>query len=160
QASGSESRSRLINLINENILTYQESFGSHEFTGLLGASFQHQGTWNNSIGTVTGSYSNETIRTINNAVVDPTATSSSNSQLGLATYFGTVIYYYVSLYLFFVAVRTDGSSRFGTNNGWGYSPSASAAWRISQEQFIQVFETISELKLRASYGVNGNFNIE
>jgi len=159
QASGSESRSRLINLINENILTYQESFGSHEFTGLLGASFQHQGTWNNSIGTVTGSYSNETIRTINNAVVNPTATSSSKSQWGLASYFGRVNYDYDSRYLLSGSLRTDGSSRFGPNTRWGYFPSASAAWRISQEQFMQDFETISELKLRASYGVTGNFNI-
>ena len=58
------------------------------------------------------------------------------------------------------AIRADGSSRFGKNNRWGYFPSASAAWRVSGEDFFQNTQALSfidDLKIRASYGVTGNF---
>mgnify|MGYP000766582726 FL=1 len=60
------------------------------------------------------------------------------------------------------AIRTDGSSRFGKNNRWGYFPSASAAWRISDEKFfknIKELSFVNDMKIRASYGVTGNFEI-
>lgn len=60
------------------------------------------------------------------------------------------------------AIRTDGSSRFGKNNRWGYFPSASAAWRITEENFFKeqtALSFINDLKLRLSYGVTGNFQI-
>ena len=56
-------------------------------------------------------------------------------------------------------MRADGASRFGENNKWGYFPSASAGWRISQEKFMTKYGWLSDLKLRASYGLTGNFNI-
>jgi len=159
RTSGSESRNRLINLLNENILTYTDNIGAHEFTGLLGASFQHQGIWRNNIGTVTGSFANETIRTLNNAVINPGNTFSDKTQWGLASFFSRINYGYDDKYLVSASLRTDGSSRFGSNTRWGYFPSASAAWRITQEDFMSDITAIDELKLRASYGVTGNFNI-
>lgn len=60
------------------------------------------------------------------------------------------------------AIRTDGSSRFGKNNRWGYFPSASAAWRISDEKFfknVKELSFVNDMKIRASYGVTGNFEI-
>ena len=55
-------------------------------------------------------------------------------------------------------IRADGASQFGENNKWGMFPSASAAWRISEEDFLQNVNAISDLKLRVSYGVTGNNN--
>ncbi len=158
--AGSEFRGRTINLINENILNYQTTFSQvHNFAGLLGASFQHSGTWNANMAAIPGEFANETIRTLNNAIINPGPTSSTKTQWGLASYFARVNYDYDERYLFSASFRTDGSSRFGPNNRWGYFPSASAAWRISQERFMDDFQSISELKIRASYGVTGNFNI-
>src|SRR5690606_39408050 len=52
--------------------------------------------------------------------------------------------------------RADGSSVFGANNKWGYFPSASVAWRLSEEDFIQSLDVFSDFKVRASWGVTGN----
>lgn len=62
-------------------------------------------------------------------------------------------------YLLTLSYRADGSSVFGANNKWGYFPSGSIAWRISQEGFLKDSEVISDLKLRVSYGVTGNQGI-
>ena len=55
--------------------------------------------------------------------------------------------------------RADGSSNFGPNNKWGYFPSFSAGWRISSESFLENADAISELKLRAGWGIVGNDNV-
>ena len=62
-------------------------------------------------------------------------------------------------YLFTATIRADGSSRFGSDNKWGVFPSASVGWRISQESFMENLSSVSELKLRASYGITGNNDI-
>ena len=59
-------------------------------------------------------------------------------------------------YLVTASYRADGSSVFGENNKWGYFPSASVAWRASQESFISNLNFFSDLKLRASWGITGN----
>lgn len=160
QNGGNEVRSRIINLVNENVLTYTETFNEvHDFTGMLGTSFQHEGYWGNSIYAVSGSFANETIRTLNNAVINPSPTTSFKEQWGLASYFSRVNYGYDERYLLSASIRTDGSSRFGPNNRWGYFPSASFAWRVTEEDFMSGLDALDNLKLRASYGVTGNFNI-
>src|SRR5690606_4672167 len=95
----------------------------------------------------------------NNAIIDPSKTFTTKSQWGLSSYFSRVNYGYREKYLLTASFRTDGSSRFGPENQWGYFPSASVAWRVSEEGFFQDVPLISEMKLRASYGVVGNFNI-
>jgi TonB-linked SusC/RagA family outer membrane protein len=70
-----------------------------------------------------------------------------------------VQYNYADRYYLSAALRADGSSRFGANNKWGYFPSASVGWRVSEEAFLQGVQALSDLKLRASYGVTGNFQI-
>jgi hypothetical protein len=59
-------------------------------------------------------------------------------------------------YLITLSYRADGSSVFGKNNKWGYFPSGSLAWRISQEGFLKESPILTDLKLRVSYGVTGN----
>lgn len=76
----------------------------------------------------------------------------------LKSYFGKVDYDYAGKYLASVTVRRDGSSRFGENNQWGDFPSASVGWRISDEDFFNI-DAIDDLKFRASWGQNGNQEI-
>lgn len=157
---GNASDSRNINWINENVLTYDKTFNDvHAFTGILGASYQHHTSRFSWVGAVPGSFANETIWTLNNAIISPGATGTSKSQWGLSSYFSRVNYGFRDKYLLSASLRTDGSSRFGPDNRWGYFPSGSVAWRISEEDFLRSLPAISELKVRASYGVVGNFNI-
>jgi TonB-dependent starch-binding outer membrane protein SusC len=74
----------------------------------------------------------------------------------LASFFGRANYSLLDRYLFTVSVRRDGSSRFGPGNQWGTFPAAAFAWRISDEPFMPSFERLSDLRLRVSWGVNGN----
>jgi TonB-linked SusC/RagA family outer membrane protein len=74
----------------------------------------------------------------------------------LLSFFGNVRYSFKQKFIVGANLRADGSSRFARGNRWGYFPSVSAAWRISQESFLQNSKVISELKLRTSYGITGN----
>jgi TonB-linked outer membrane protein, SusC/RagA family len=158
--SGSARERRFLNLLNENVLRYTNDFGGdHDFNAILGASFQKETSRDAQQTAVAGSFNNEAIRTLNNAIIDPSRSYTSKSRWGLISYFGRVNYAYKGKYLLSASFRTDGSSRFGPDNRWGNFPSASIAWRISQEDFMQGNTVISELKPRISYGVVGNFNI-
>ena len=74
----------------------------------------------------------------------------------LISFYGRLNYGFKSRYLFTATVRRDGSTRFGSNHKWGLFPSASLGWRISDESFMKNISWMSNLKLRASYGVTGN----
>lgn len=74
----------------------------------------------------------------------------------LISLFGRVNYTYKDRYLVTGSIRRDGSSRFGPGNQWGLFPAFAAAWRVIEEPFMQKFPQLSDLKLRASWGVNGN----
>lgn len=84
-----------------------------------------------------------------------------NSEWRLAGVFGRLNYIYDRKYIFSGTIRKDGSSRFGKNSRWGLFPSLSLAWRISSERFMDKLSNIlDELKLRGSYGITGNANID
>ena len=83
----------------------------------------------------------------------PTLTERTSK---LASFFGRVNYNLLDRYLFTASVRRDGSSRFGPANQWGTFPAAAIGWRLSEEPFFPETNLLSELKLRASWGVNGN----
>lgn len=87
------------------------------------------------------------------------AMSGGGNKYNALSYFGKVNYAYNSKYLLSGSLRYDGSSKFGINNQFGLFPAISAGWRISQESFMKAAPFISDLKLRASWGVNGNSNI-
>ncbi|MDQ6831305.1 MAG: SusC/RagA family TonB-linked outer membrane protein [Gemmatimonadota bacterium] len=90
----------------------------------------------------------------------PGATTQQNAvnqeEARLVSFFGRATYTLRDKYIFTASVRRDGSSRFGPTNQWGVFPSASIAWRIIDEPFMQRWGKLSDLKLRASWGVNGN----
>ncbi|GAA4320072.1 TonB-dependent receptor [Compostibacter hankyongensis] len=159
-STGSSADTRNINLINENVLSYDKTFnGIHSLNAILGASYQKTTSRNAYLGVLPGSFNNDIIETLNNATISPTASGTSKSQWGLVSYFGRINYGFKDRYLVSASYRTDGSSRFGPRNRWGSFPSVSAAWRISQEDFFRNVPVISNLKIRASYGIAGNFNI-
>jgi TonB-linked SusC/RagA family outer membrane protein len=82
--------------------------------------------------------------------------SGGGDQYNLLSYFGKFNYIYNSKYLLSGSLRYDGSSKFGVNNQFGLFPAISAGWRLSQEDFLAHSNTISDLKLRASWGKNGS----
>ncbi len=82
--------------------------------------------------------------------------SNNLSTLRMISFYGRVNYSFNSKYLLQATVRRDGSSAFGVNNRWGTFPSVSAAWRITEEDFMQDQNVFDDLKLRVGYGVSGN----
>ncbi len=92
---------------------------------------------------------------------DPYKWGSGKSKVGLVSVFGRLSYNFNDRYLFTGTLRADGSSKFARGNQWGYFPSASAAWRISEEKFMEDFKSfLNNLKLRVGYGTAGNNNID
>lgn len=146
------------NWLIENQLTYDRTFGDHSLNVILVQSAQKE-TYKTLNVTATD-YPNNQNQTIGGGTVSDG--DSKTEQWSLASYLARVQYNYKGKYMLSAAIRADGSSRFGKNNRWGYFPSASAAWRISGEPFFQNAEAlswISDLKIRASYGQTGNFQI-
>ncbi len=90
----------------------------------------------------------------------PYSRDSQKGKVGLVSVFGRLSYNFNERYLITGTVRGDGSSKFARGNQWGYFPSASAAWRISEESFMKDMEFLNNLKLRAGYGTSGNNNID
>ena len=89
----------------------------------------------------------------------PSSVSTSRSDKRLLSFFARGNYNFDNRYLFTATVRADGSSVFSSKNKWGYFPSFSAAWRVSEEKFMKNIETISNLKLRLGWGTVGNDRI-
>lgn len=146
------------NWIVENQFTYDRKFGDHKINAVLVQSAQKE-TYKTLNVTATD-YPNDHNQTIGGGIVSDG--DSRTEQWTLASYLVRAQYSYKSKYMFSAAIRADGSSRFGKNNRWGFFPSASAAWRISGEPFFSeapALSWVSDLKLRASYGQTGNFQI-
>lgn len=146
-----------ITLLWDNYLTYTKQFAqNHSVTALIGSSAQ-----NNRFDYLNGSIQNfasNTTQQINNGTSQQTIQGNA-SEWALLSFIGRVNYSYANKYLLTATVRRDGSSRFGENNRWGWFPSASAAWRITEEEFVKNSSWLSDLKLRVGYGVTGNQNI-
>ena len=155
-ASGSSRTIKETNWLLEQTLNYNKTFGEHNLTALLGWSTQKDDLSGNYAAASRGFISDQ-IEYLNAGIV--TSGTSTKSQWALASGIARVQYSYQGKYLFTGSVRADGSSKFGKNNKWGYFPSASVGWRLSEENFLKEVKAISDLKLRASYGLTGNFNI-
>ncbi|WP_289074985.1 TonB-dependent receptor [uncultured Bacteroides sp.] len=156
---GYSSSSFYFNWLIENQLTYNTTINEkHNLTAILVQSAQKETFKSNNV-TATD-YPNDYIQTISGGTV--TKGYSEKSQWSIASYLARVQYSFLGKYMLSGAIRTDGSSRFGKNNRWGYFPSASAAWRITEENFFKeqsALSFINDFKLRLSYGVTGNFQI-
>lgn len=153
---GSNSTYRKQTFVNENTLTYNLERDKHNLTALLGHAYNYDRFDGSSI-TSQGGYRNSNVKTLN-AAVGTTASTDATKNLMLS-YFGRVQYAFDSKYLLSASMRRDGSSRFGANTKWGWFPSLSAGWRLSEENFLQSADFLQDLKVRASYGESGNNNI-
>jgi TonB-linked SusC/RagA family outer membrane protein len=156
---------------NSNVLTYSFKKDKHAFDALLGQEMymQQYNTQNVQSYYLPLSISRE--KALNNinqrdpnapASQQPAPTTDQATNARLLSGFGRLNYSYDDKYLFTATLRGDGSSKFDPNgkNQFGYFPAASAAWRISQEEFMKpLANTISDLKLRLSYGLAGNNRI-
>ena len=141
----------------DNYLTYERSFhGGHRLTAMAGTSAQTN-RYDNMDGSIQKFASNAT-QQLDNGSTDPTVGGTGN-EWALLSFIGRLNYAYKSKYLLTATIRRDGSSRFGDENKYGTFPSASAAWRISEEDFFKDITFVNDLKLRAGYGVTGNQNI-
>jgi TonB-dependent starch-binding outer membrane protein SusC len=92
---------------------------------------------------------------VNVAGVYQTSTAPDDQPHALISYYGRLNYVLASRYMLTATVRRDGTSRFGQDYRWGTFPSVALAWRISEESFLKNIKVLSNLKLRASYGVTG-----
>ena len=92
-------------------------------------------------------------------VITPAAAFPFKTQNTLVSFYGRLNYTFNGRYLLTATLRDDGSSRFSPNNRWGVFPSAALAWRIKDESFLKGSKLISDLKLRAGYGVTGQQDV-
>jgi TonB-linked SusC/RagA family outer membrane protein len=145
----------------ENVLTYQTQFNAvHDLT-LIAGTTALQNRYDNSGGANTNLPSNDPDDAYISNTIDPIESQSAYqaaSESSLFSWFGKANYEFDDTYLFSATFRADGSSRFGANNRYGYFPSFSAGWKMSQADFWNI-EEISFLKWRASWGQNGNNRI-
>jgi TonB-linked SusC/RagA family outer membrane protein len=155
-AQGSNDNRNDLDWVIEQTLTLQRTFAErHKLTALAGYTTQKH-----SYGSIYGearSFPNDNIYTLNAGTMYDL--SSTESEYSMISYLARVNYIFNEKYLITASFRSDGSSRFGTNNKWGSFPAISAGWRISQEDFMKNIQTINDLKLRASYGIVGNNRI-
>ncbi|PGH40496.1 MAG: SusC/RagA family TonB-linked outer membrane protein [Candidatus Nephrothrix sp. EaCA] len=154
-----QSRGKAQRKLFENTLTFSKELGKHDITIIAGTTYQQDayeqisGSKRNLLmNTGTGAYFN-----VLDLGDNPQVGGSRNESV-LVSYLGRLEYNYDNRYLLNAVFRRDGSSRFSDANKWSNFPSVSAAWRLSKEEFFR-FESISDLKLRASYGELGSGNI-
>jgi len=140
----------------ENTLNYNITLNDkHAITALAGYTTQKH-TYEHMNGEARG-YANDNITTLNAGTMYNL--TSDESAYSMISYLGRLTYAFDNRYLLTATIRRDGSSRFGSNNKWGTFPSASIGWRVSQESFMQSIEQVSDLKIRASFGISGNNRI-
>jgi TonB-dependent starch-binding outer membrane protein SusC len=158
--SYNRSQSRGLYWIWNNTVSYAKLIGKHNFSALVGQEANRNHGEN-----VTGSVQNMPVTNIKDASLNFASVQADQNYGGfeydgaILSYFGRVNYDYAGKYLLTALIRRDGSPRFGSNNRFGVFPSLSMGWVLSEEDFIKNIKPINFLKLRASWGVNGNDNI-
>ncbi|RAK69316.1 SusC/RagA family TonB-linked outer membrane protein [Hymenobacter edaphi] len=140
--------------LQENTLTYRPDLGEkHDLTLLLGESMQASDRFTSSASANGFATSSVPYLLAGSKFSAP---SSYEDQWGLVSYFGRAIYNFDRRYLLTLSLRADGSSRFRDGEKFGYFPAVGLGWRVSEESFFPKGKTVSELKLRGSFGANGN----
>ena len=139
-------------------LDYDKTFNEiHKVNGLLGYSWE-ENTYQ-SMSAANRSFTTDGLGANNLGAgqdLRPSDVSSAKNEYRLISMFARANYSYGEKYMVTATIRRDGSSKFGANHKWGWFPSASAAWGISQEAFMEDVKWVSDLKLRAGWGVTGN----
>ena len=148
----------------ENTVTYDFNLSKHNISVLVGQSMEKNGLGDS----MNGSNINSIFNDFKHAYLNNTPSITNRTTLGgspwdkntLASFFGRVNYDYANKYMATAVIRADGSSKFARGKRWGYFPSVSAGWLISEEAFMESTKSWMDfLKIRASWGQNGNEDI-
>lgn len=144
-------------LMGNLTLTYKKQMDKHHFDALGLAevqSYQYNGFESTARGFGTNYFGYDNLKA--GANVKYGDVSSYANEYNISSFLGRLNYMYDDRYIATVNIRTDGSSKLGANNKWGFFPSASAAWVLSNEAFLKDVEQITNIKLRVGYGLTGN----
>ena len=157
--TASSERSDDMRMVYDNIFTYNNTWnGKHNFEAMAGTSATTS-RWENLWGS-RSNFSDENWKAIfglnGGNKGDLRGQSQGFSEWAIMSYLGRISYNFDSKYYITVNFRADGSSKLAPGNRWGYFPSASAAWRISGEEFMSDVTWINDLKLRVGWGQQGN----
>lgn len=159
KVNGSVNNTDITNLLNENTLTYQTKFkGGHSLKVLAGLTMQDVRNYSNGFSSIL--IPNESLGMNGIGEGQITVAPTSDLKNGLLSYLGRIDYNYKSKYLITVSFRSDGSSRFPTENRWAYFPSGAFAWRFTDEPFMKKLGFLSDGKLRIGYGHTGNNRVD
>ncbi|MCU4155541.1 TonB-dependent receptor [Carboxylicivirga sp. A043] len=140
----------------ENILSYNKKLGKHNIEALAGNVVQKY-LWENAYIT-TENFASDGVQTTNGGSIIASA-GNTKSEKSNVSYISRLNYAFDDKYLLTANFRADASSVFGDDNRWGYFPSFSAGWRISHEGFMEGFDFLNDLKIRAGWGIVGNDQI-
>lgn len=152
-------RSNGLNWLNENTINYNRTFKSrHQINAVAGFTAQHSVIDKLTASSFDFSDGRTGFYNIGTGAV-PQKSNNVNLDWSILSLLGRINYSLDGKYLFTLTGRRDGSSKFSQGNKYGFFPSAAAAWRISKEKFMDDITWISDLKLRASYGIVGNQGI-
>ncbi len=151
-----ERQTRRRNILVENLLTYDQTFGDHKVSVLAGYTYQDSRyRWLQAYGENLPQGLEE---------IDASTTNRSNEGYSkrnvLTSILARAFYSYKNKYLITATIRRDGSSKFGKNNRYGNFPSASVGWNMAEEQFMENVSWLDQLKIRGGYGVLGNQEID
>lgn len=151
-----ERQRRRRNILVENLLTFDRTFGEHKISALAGYTYQDSRFRH------IQAYGEGLPQGLEE--IDAATTNRSNEgnswRSVLTSILGRVFYSYQNKYLFTATIRRDGSSKFGKNNRYGYFPSFSLGWNVPEEKFMENVHWLDQLKLRGGYGVLGNQEID
>ncbi len=151
-----ERQRRRRNILVENLLTFDSTFGEHKISALAGYTYQDSRFRH------IQAYGEGLPQGLEE--IDAATTNRSNEgnswRSVLTSILGRVFYSYQNKYLFTATIRRDGSSKFGKNNRYGYFPSFSLGWNVAEEKFMENVHWLDQLKLRGGYGVLGNQEID
>lgn len=151
-----ERQRRRRNILVENLLTFDRTFGEHKISALAGYTYQdcrfrHIQAYGEGLP--------QGLEEIDAATTNRSNEGNSWRSV-LTSILGRVFYSYQNKYLFTATIRRDGSSKFGKNNRYGYFPSFSLGWNVAEEKFMENVHWLDQLKLRGGYGVLGNQEID
>lgn len=146
------------NWVWENTVNYTTSFGKHSIGALGGMTVQAFVSENSNVSTADFKDGFLGFNSIQSGTLRQAA-SSGITEWQMLSYLARINYNYDSRYLLTLTGRVDGSSKFGKGNKYGFFPSVSGAWRVSEEAFMKNAKAVSNLKIRASYGIVGNEGI-
>lgn len=155
KGEGSDNRYTDQVLVWDNVANWKHQFDKHSLDLMAGASWT-KSDWKHSY-IVGYDYADDKIQTLNAANrISWTGTGTEESQWAIMSYFARLQYNWYDTYMFTANMRADGSSKLAPGHRWGYFPSFSAAWRVSNEKFMKNISWINDLKIRGGWGETGN----